>query len=125
MASTWFLDIPLKRLIVVLASQSPRRNAILKQLGIEPIVEVSGYDEKMDEIKVSAEEFVKDCSMNKARMVAERLKKQNVSIFLIKYSRGFQQEFDLIVGCDTVIEMNGEIFGKPKDEEDAMRMLRM
>lgn len=32
--------------------------------------------------------------------------------------------YDVIIGCDTVVEYNGLVFGKPKDAEDARRMLR-
>jgi len=113
--SIWFLDIPApKKLILVLASESPRRLALLKQIGINPVVEVSGYDEKMDSIKgreISGAEFVKDCASNKARAVAERLKSA-------------QREYDLVIGCDTVIEFEGEIFGKPKSDSDAFSMLK-
>ncbi|KAI6182539.1 hypothetical protein M3Y97_00391200 [Aphelenchoides bicaudatus] len=102
----------LKNLTVVLASESPRRLVLLKQIGLDPIVEVSGYDEKMDQITVSAAEFVKECSKGKAAAVAERLKQEN-------------RPFDVIIGCDTVIEFEGKIIGKPKDDADAIKTLKM
>ena len=30
----------------------------------------------------------------------------------------------MVIGCDTVVDVNGEVFGKPHSEEDAKRMLR-
>ncbi|KAI6203137.1 hypothetical protein M3Y94_00521600 [Aphelenchoides besseyi] len=109
---TWFLDMATKRkLTVVLASESPRRLQLLQQIGIEPIVEVSGYDENIDK-SIGAEKFVKECSRMKAKFVADRWIKLN-------------KPFDFLIAADTMLNLyDGTIIGKAVDEEDAMRILR-
>src|SRR5687768_8072002 len=89
---------------VVLASQSPQRSAILAQLGIPFRVVVPIVDE------ATAGEPDSLAASNAA------LKADAV---------GFAASADeLVVGCDTIVVVDGEIFGKPTDRSDAERMLR-
>lgn len=89
---------------LILASGSPRRRELLEQINIPFRVIVSGAEETVTETDPG--ETVKDLSMQKALWVAENV------------------EEGLILGADTVVSIDGEILGKPKDREDAGRMLR-
>lgn len=90
---------------IVLASASPRRREILQGLGIEFRVAVSGADEDIPE-GTPPYLAVERLSLLKAADVAKNEKKNA-----------------LVLGADTVVVLDGEILGKPKDEEDAVRML--
>lgn len=94
----------------ILASASPRRKELLTQIGLDFEVVVSEADENIKE-ELPPDELVKRLSEIKAEAVRDHLGKQ------AEYRTG-------IIGADTVVYHNGEILGKPKDEEDAFRMLR-
>lgn len=90
---------------IILASGSPRRKELLTQIGVEfEIQKAEG-----EEVLTSSEptEAVKELSMQKALEVSEKC------------------DGDVIIGADTVVAAEGRILGKPKDKEDAMRMLRL
>ena len=89
----------------VLGSSSPRRAELLRKAGINFEVIVP---ENINEEQISADpvSHVLELSRKKAENVA---KKVNDS---------------LILGADTVVVLNGEILGKPKDGEDAFKMLK-
>src|SRR5208283_4756836 len=88
----------------ILASQSPRRAELLKQIGMDFEVVLSNVDEAAQE-KASPPVYVKKLSRLKARAVAKR------------YDEG------IIIGVDTVVVIDGSIVEKPKDKEDAAAML--
>jgi septum formation protein len=80
---------------IVLASASPARLATLRAAGIEPEVIVSGVDE--DRIaSTDAANLAGALAQLKCRAVAERL-----------------PDDALVIGCDSVLAFEGEIFGKP------------
>ncbi|MEH2266839.1 MAG: nucleoside triphosphate pyrophosphatase [Nostoc sp.] len=85
----------------VLASASPARRRLLQTVGIEPIVQPSDFDESQIELSEPAE-LVKTLAQYKAETVAP------------------QFESALIMGCDSVLSMNGEIYGKPADTSEAI-----
>ena len=90
---------------IILASGSPRRKELLTQVGISfKIVKAEG--EEIINTTVP-EEAVKELSRQKAREVAART------------------DGDVVIGADTVVAADHEILGKPKDQEDAVRMIRM
>lgn len=91
---------------IVLASASPRRREILENLGLQFEIVVSDADESSD-IK-EPELLVKELSKRKAESVYQGL--------------GCPAD-TLIIGCDSVVVSGDEIFGKPKDRQDAKRML--
>ena len=96
---------------IVLGSASPRRRELLSQIGVEFTVRVSDKEEVYH--SDVPEEIVKELALMKAENVAEELGAADT------------QEKDLIViGADTVVVLDGEILGKPKDEADAERMLK-
>jgi len=103
----------LRRLRLVLASQSPQRLQLLRQIGIEPCrVLVSDFPEDLDK-NMPPELFVQQTALCKARRVAEQLIKSNEST----------GSFDVVLGCDTVILLDNEIIGKPIDQSDALKTL--
>lgn len=90
-----------------LASQSPRRKELLTLAGIAFEVLVSGCDENVPD-GISAEQTVQLLAAQKADAV--------VSLCTAE---------DVVLSADTVVVAQGKILGKPKDKEDACRMLRM
>ena len=90
---------------IILASGSPRRKELLAQVGI-PFEIVKAEGEEIINTTVP-EEAVKELSRQKALEVAART------------------DGDVVIGADTVVAADHQILGKPKDEEDAVRMIRM
>lgn len=89
---------------IVLASKSPRRKEILSMVTDDFEVRVSNADESIEK-DVSPFEIPRLLAIKKAEAVA-------------------LNEDEIIIGCDTiVISPDGEIMGKPKDNNDAIRML--
>lgn len=89
----------------VLASASPGRLATLRSAGIEPEVIVSGVDED-DVQETTAAELVLTLACRKALAVKENLRGE----------RAF------VLGCDSVLEFEGEIIGKPETRDAATRL---
>ncbi|MBQ3055621.1 MAG: septum formation inhibitor Maf [Oscillospiraceae bacterium] len=89
---------------VVLASQSPRRRELLGRVFAEFEVIPSGVEETA--AAESPREYVISLAKAKAQDVASRLPQET-----------------LVIGSDTVVVLDGKILEKPKDEEDAFRML--
>lgn len=90
---------------LILASQSPRRRELMGLFHIPFAVRVSDADETMDP-SVSPAEAVAQVSLRKA-LAVERTAE------------------DVVVAADTIVVCAGQILGKPKNEEDAFRMLRL
>lgn len=91
-----------------LASASPRRKELLKQVGLSFKTMPSTVEEKIT--KTEPGEVVEELSYQKAVDVCGKL-----------ISEG-REDF-VVIGADTVVSCWGEILGKPKDKEDAVRML--
>lgn len=89
---------------LILASKSPRRAALFRQLGLTFEIVTVPIDEKLD--IPDPEAHVSVLSGKKAEAAAETI------------------QSGLIVGADTVVCHNGIILGKPGDPEEAVRMLR-
>lgn len=93
---------------IVLASKSPRRKEILENLGLKFEVIVADADESSD-IKDPAL-LVRSLAERKGRAVAERLGNLDDT---------------LIIASDTLVYAEGEFLGKPRDKDDARRMISM
>lgn len=91
---------------IVLASQSPRRQALLRQLGLAFEVRPSEIDEEMI-AGMAPDELVRSLSRQKAAHVAASFADA------------------IVIGADTVVVLGTEILGKPKDRADAVAMLTM
>lgn len=103
---------------IILASGSPRRLELLRQVGIEPIVEASSVEEVVT--SSVPEQVVMELSRQKAEDVAAhgKWKKSCESAML-------DTDMVAVLGADTVVAADGHILGKPKNREDAIRMITM
>lgn len=90
---------------IVLASQSPRRKELLEGIGLDFIVHPSDFEEK--DTHLTPEDLALHNAIGKAQQVAHSYKDA------------------LIIGVDTVVAFQEHFLGKPKDEEDAKRILRL
>lgn len=89
---------------LVLASQSPARLGLLRQAGLDPEVIVSGVDEDAVSAPTPAE-LALALAVAKASVVAARPEVVRAG--------------SLVVGCDSVLDLDGEALGKPADAEEA------
>lgn len=91
---------------IVLASQSPRRIALLKQIGLHPDVIPSRISEEFDPLMTAAE--------NTKRLALEKAQ---------EVGRGLENA--LVVAADTMVVLADQVLAKPTDPEDAIRMLEL
>lgn len=89
---------------IILASRSPRRVELLKFITDNYIVVPSCFDENKIMIK-NPSKLVEELSFQKANAVKEKYKEH------------------IIIGCDTVVSFNNEIFTIPKNYEEAYQMI--
>ncbi|MFR5875406.1 MAG: Maf family protein [Eubacterium sp.] len=90
--------------MIILASKSPRRRELLKYITTDFEATSSDVDETLpDGISPS------DAVMHLSKIKAEPLRNDN----------------DIIIGADTVVSINGKILGKPCDEKEAEKMLKL
>lgn len=94
---------------IYLASASPRRKELLRQVGISFKVIPSDVEEKIT--KEKPDEVVEELSYQKAVDVCGKLVKEGKEDFVV-------------IGADTVVSAWGKILGKPADKADAARMLK-
>jgi len=92
--------------MLVLASASPRRQELLRNAGIEFVV----HPAEIPEDPLPGE---------LPRICAERLAREKA----LKVSQ--QRPKDFILGADTIVVVDGQLLGKPSDQADAARMLRL
>lgn len=90
---------------IILASASPRRNDLLRQVGIEPVVEPSHVEEVIT--GTEPEHVVMELSKQKAEDIAALHRGENV----------------IVIGADTVVAVDGQILGKPKSPAEAAAMI--
>lgn len=93
---------------IILGSASPRRRELLAQIGAEFEIRVSEKEEIYHSEK--PEEIVCELALMKAENVASELSEA-------------ERAGAVVLGADTVVVLDGEILGKPSDEEEAARML--
>jgi septum formation protein len=106
---------------LVLASQSPARLATLKSAGVTPEVVVSGVDE--DKVLADAADRFGELDPADAVLVLAQAKAEEVA------SRLEEAEDDagpgaVVVGCDSMLEIDGTIVGKPADGDVARERWR-
>ncbi|KAA3602148.1 MAG: septum formation inhibitor Maf [Calditrichaeota bacterium] len=90
----------------ILASASPRRQELFSLLELNFKVQPSDVEEIHDE-SISPEELVQSLSLQKAQDVADKVS-ENLAV----------------VGADTIVLLENEVLGKPKDKAEAQKMLR-
>ena len=96
------------RMDIILASKSPRRRALLEQMGVRDFrIVTPDIDEHMDRDLPPAE-LVRQISLEKAQAVAAQADPNTV-----------------VIAADTVVALDGVVLGKPADKEEAFRMLSL
>jgi len=91
---------------LILASQSPRRKKLLKQIGMKFRVVPSHSTEVLSPGQSPADN-ARRIALEKALEVAETVKK------------------GIVIGADTIVVLDHHVLGKPKSKEDAKRMLKL
>ena len=89
--------------MIILASQSPIRQELLKLITNDFEIKVSNVDETLPS-GISPKDAVLYLSKIKAKP--------------------FKNDIDIIIGADTVVALDGKILGKPKNDENAREMLK-
>ena len=92
---------------IILASKSPRRQELMRLLGLEFTIHTADIDETMNPA-LPPEQEVARVSGLKAAEIAKTADAD-----------------DVIVAADTIVVVDGAVLGKPKDKADAQRMLRL
>jgi nucleoside triphosphate pyrophosphatase len=95
-----------KKPTIILASASPRRSELLRQLGIQFTIAPADVDERIRPGE-TPEGYAERLSLDKARAAAG------------KAGGG------IVIAADTIVVLDNEILGKPSDAQDAVRMLSM
>ena len=108
---------------IVLASASPRRKELLEQIGLEFEIMPAKGEEVITETKPDA--VVMELARQKAKEVAGMIKS-----YQEMHEELITPQDTLVIGADTVVaaehaDRGMQILGKPKDEEEAYRMLSM
>ena len=93
---------------LILASGSPRRRELMSQVGLDFTVVTSDANENIKEME--PEDYVRELSSAKAQSVLEQYADKEDSV--------------IVIGADTIVYHKGEILTKPKNEEDAFRILK-
>ncbi|MCC3376904.1 nucleoside triphosphate pyrophosphatase [Cohnella sp. REN36] len=106
--STATFGDPSSQVSLVLASSSPRRSELIAHLGLPVEVRPSDASEEVP-ADWMPDRIVEALSLRKAQAVAERLE-----------AGGGRR---IVVGSDTIVVLDGEVMGKPRDAADAVRML--
>lgn len=94
---------------IILASASERRQELLTRLVDDFEILVSDFDEKSITFNNNISKYVEDIAVNKAENVSNKIIDKDA----------------IIISADTVVSINDNILGKPKDKKDAFNMLKM
>ena len=92
---------------IILASGSPRRRELMEMLKVQNLEIIPAKGEEKEHPELSPAELVMELSRCKAAEIAPR-----------------EEPDTLTIGADTIVVLDGEVLGKPRDEGDAARMLR-
>ena len=107
-----------EKIKIVLASSSPRRKELLELVGVQFDIWPSDKEEEVS--SDIPEEICTSLSRQKALDVASSIRTYN------ELHRDLTTEGDiLVIGADTIVVKDGKVLGKPKDEGDAARMLKL
>lgn len=102
---------------VILASGSPRRSQLLSDAGIAFSVRTSEVDESLEpDLAAQPEEAVKKLAERKAGAIVQQL--------IDEVSTQAYRGFAAVIGADTMVVLDGVIFGKPRSLSEATGMLR-
>ena len=96
---------------LILASQSPRRRQLLEEAGYEFVVDTVKVSENIDE-NLNLEDALKVVAESKA-------------VALLNTGKFPKGQGFLVLSADTVVALDGQVLGKPKDFSEAERFLRL
>lgn len=96
---------------LILASASPRRIELLKQIGLEFDIMPANIDEDSEGFS-EAGKYAMEMSRQKALFVAQKIQRS-------------ASEDTFVLGADTVVGIDDHLLGKPADANDAARMLKL
>lgn len=96
---------------LILASKSPRRIEILRNVGYDFTITPASYDESTVDLSANPVKGVEKLAEGKAKAVFDTLP----SVAKLN---------TVVLGADTIVVCDGEVMLKPKDESDAVRMLK-
>ena len=106
-------ETPMPALDIVLASASPRRKQLLEDAGVRFVVHASEVDETLEpDLLADPPEACKKLAERKAGAVVQEVLAEDYT------------GMAAVIGADTMVVCEGEIFGKPVSLSDAKRMLR-
>jgi len=94
-------------MFILLASKSPRRQQLIQEMGFDFRIVHQDIDESYP-AELAAEEVAEYLACLKAEAVKQELKAEN----------------EVILASDTIVVLNGEIFGKPIDQAEARAILK-
>lgn len=112
---------------IILGSASPRRRELLEQIGLEFEIVVSDAREHYKSTR--PEEIVRELALMKAEHVAKEVERrekeraEQASIPGLDTGEAHLRNV-VILGADTIVVLDGQILGKPSDEEEAFSMLK-
>lgn len=112
---------------IILGSASPRRRELLEQIGLEFEIVVSDAREHYKSTR--PEDIVRELALMKAEHVAKEVERrekeraEQASIPRLDTGEAHLRNV-VILGADTIVVRDGQILGKPSDEEAAFSMLK-
>lgn len=114
---------------LILASQSPRRSEILQMMGLKFDVMVSPLDESKIQKELKQSKNNSSSIMNPAQY-AQILARYKAMALIDEMKKKKKKDSlwdipTLVVGSDTIVDLNGSILEKPKNEQHAKEMLRL
>ena len=105
---------------IVLASTSPRRRELIKRITDQFKAVAADVDEKAIEDRIEADRG----KLTEAQLAEKIVRALSKAKALAVFDSLGQPEDTVVIGADTVVALENEILGKPKDRDDAVRMLR-
>lgn len=90
---------------IILASQSPRRQELLRWLVPDFAIEPADIDEEVKDL-YPPKEYVQLMAKEKVALIAKK------------------HPQELVIACDTIVALGGKVLGKPKDRVEAFQMLK-
>ncbi len=106
--------------IFVLASASPARRRLLEKAGISPLICPSHFDESQIQVD-HPRQLVETLAQCKAQVIVDQIRQgRSIKAVNSAFKQVIPTEKALVLGCDSVLVVAGEIHGKPIDKAEAI-----